>query len=83
MMVLAAVAAILLAEPMRAETGEGEVDQATMDKITTQLTAEGYEVRKIVTEEGSFEVYALKDGKKYTVYLDAALKTTKTQEATN
>lgn len=43
-------------------------------QITTQLAAEGYEVRKIEREDGMIEVYALKDGLRFEIYLDKDLK---------
>jgi hypothetical protein len=52
-------------------------DAATQEKVTTLMTAQGYEVRQIVTEDGKLEVYALKDGKKHTLYLDADFKIVK------
>jgi hypothetical protein len=55
-------------------------DAATQAKITEQLTAEGYQVRKIDSEDGMIEVYAIKDGKMYELYLDADLKIVKTKE---
>ncbi len=55
-------------------------DAATQAKITEQLTAEGYEVRKIDSEDGMIEVYAVKDGKMYELYLDADLKIVKSKE---
>lgn len=58
----------------------GAPDAATQSKITEQLTAEGYEVRKIDSEDGMIEVYAIKDGKMYELYLDADLKIVKTKE---
>lgn len=58
----------------------GTVDEATQAKIRTELSAQGYDVRKIGTEDGMIEVYALKDGKKYELYLDQDLKIVKTKE---
>lgn len=55
-------------------------DAATREKITTDLTAQGYEVRKIDREDGMIEVYAVKDGKMYELYLDAELKIVRTKE---
>jgi hypothetical protein len=55
-------------------------DATTQAKITEQLTADGYEVRKIDSEDGMIEVYAVKDGKMYEIYLDADLKVVKTKE---
>lgn len=74
----AALAAILAASLalspglVRAESGEG-VDAATAEKVTATLTAQGYEVRKIDTEDGMIEVYAVKAGKTCEVYLKADL----------
>lgn len=48
-------------------------------QIVEKMTAEGYEVRKVKTEDGYFEVYALKDGKRLEIYLDADLKPVKTK----
>ncbi len=49
------------------------LDAAKKNEITTTLTDQGYEVRRVDVEDGLFEVYALKDGKKVEIYLDAAL----------
>ena len=71
---------LALASPALAST-DGLVDKATQDKITTDLTAQGYEVRKIQMEDGMVEVYALKDGKKLELYLDAQGKIVDTKSA--
>ncbi|MHA1529461.1 MAG: PepSY domain-containing protein [Alphaproteobacteria bacterium] len=42
----------------------------TADEIAASLAAQGYEVRKIKPEDGMLEAYALKDGKRYEVYVD-------------
>lgn len=54
-----------------------EIDAATKDKVTAQLVGEGYEVRKIASEDGMIEVYALKEGKQFEIYLDQDLKVVK------
>ncbi|WP_425102017.1 PepSY domain-containing protein [Tropicibacter sp. S64] len=41
------------------------------DALRAKLTEEGYEVRKIDSEDGMIEVYALKDGARVELYLDA------------
>ena len=46
-------------------------------RVTEKLTQEGYEVRKIDREDGQIEVYALKDGAKVELYLDADLNVTR------
>lgn len=55
-------------------------DAATQAKITAELTAQGYEVRKFDSEDGMIEVYAVKDGKMYEIYLDASGKIVKIKE---
>ncbi|WP_353472356.1 PepSY domain-containing protein [Salipiger sp. H15] len=50
------------------------VPVATQAQVREKLTAEGYEVRRIDSEDGMIEVYALKDGKKFELYLDESLK---------
>lgn len=70
-----AAAAILglsmLSAPMAmAESDEGDVDAATTEKVTAQLTAEGFEVRKLEIEDGLIEAYVVKDGATSTVFLD-------------
>lgn len=42
----------------------------TKDDIKQALTAQGYEVRKIEEEDGCYEAYALKDGKKFEIYIN-------------
>lgn len=74
--VLALVA--LLSAPVAALASDA-IDQATQDKIRTELTAQGYEVRKIDSEDGMIEVYAIKDGKTYELYLDSDLKIVKSK----
>lgn len=43
-------------------------------EITAMMVAEGYEVRSVQIEDGMYEVYAVKDGKMYEVYLNDALE---------
>ncbi|MCT8328861.1 PepSY domain-containing protein [Albidovulum sediminis] len=73
----AALAVSGLALPAHASD---KIDEATQAKITEQLTAQGYEVRKIDSEDGMIEVYALKDGKKFELYLNEALEIVKSKE---
>lgn len=77
MMLAVALAAAANAPAARAES---EVDEATRSKLTEQLTAEGYEVRKIEMEDGKIEVYALKDGTKYALYFDDGLTLVETKQ---
>ncbi|QGX98692.1 PepSY domain-containing protein [Roseovarius faecimaris] len=55
------------------------LDTATSEKITAMLTAQGYEIRKIEIEDGMYEAYALKDGNRYEIYLNAELDVVKTE----
>ncbi len=61
---------MLSAQTAVAESAEGEVDAATTEKVTAQLTAEGFEVRKLDLEDGLIEAYVVKDGETSTVFLD-------------
>ena len=56
-----------------------KIDEATRARITATLTEQGYEVRKIDSEDGMIEVYALKDGQRFELYLDADLKIVRTK----
>lgn len=42
------------------------------ESILKSLAAQGYKVRKVEVEDGCYEVYALKDGKKYEVFVNPA-----------
>ncbi|WP_319823750.1 PepSY domain-containing protein [Thalassovita sp.] len=55
------------------------VPQETQALIRAKLTEQGYEVRKIKREDGLFEAYALKDGKKLEIYLDENLNVVRTK----
>jgi hypothetical protein len=47
----------------------------TAEEITASLIAQGYEVKKIKPEDGMLEAYALKDGKRYEVYVNTTTGT--------
>lgn len=72
----ALLAATSIAVPAHASE---KIDEATQTQITERLTAEGYEVRRIDTEDGYYEVYAMKDGKKVELYLNDALEIVKSK----
>ena len=55
------------------------LDAATTDQITTMLTTDGYEVRKVEIEDGMYEAYAMKDGQRIEVFLDKELNIFKTK----
>lgn len=46
-------------------------------QVRDMLKAQSYEVRKIDSEDGMIEVYALKDGKKFELYLNEKLEIVK------
>lgn len=68
--------AAALALPLSFAAATSELDGAavgkTAEEITNSLVAQGYDVKKIKPEDGMLEAYALKDGKRYEVYVDAA-----------
>jgi len=70
------VLAAALALPVSFAAASSELDGATLgktaDEIKATLTAQGYEVRKVKPEDGALEAYAVKDGKKYEIYVDPA-----------
>ncbi len=43
-------------------------------EITAIMVEQGYEVRSVQIEDGMYEVYAIKDGKTFELYLDDDLK---------
>lgn len=57
----------------------GRIDDATRAQITEKLQAEGYELRQIKMDDGMIEVYALKAGGRYELYLDKAFNVLKTK----
>ncbi len=83
MKVLTASALIVLTlgMPVLAESGEGNADPATTKKVTAMMASDGYDVRRVVVEGDKIEVYAVKDGKQFVIYLDQALKVLKTVES--
>lgn len=72
MLTAAAVALACLSVPAFAE-GDA-VDAATRDKLTAQLVAQGYDVRKIEAEDGRIEAYVVKDGATVQLWFDMDLK---------
>jgi hypothetical protein len=65
-----------LALPLGFAAASSELMGTTLGKsageITASLTALGYEVRKIKPEDGMLEAHAMKDGKRYELYVDPA-----------
>ena len=56
------------------------VDATKADAIKAQLIEQGYEVRKVEMEDGMYEAYAMKDGERFEIYLDADLNVIKTEK---
>lgn len=75
----AALVALVLALPATGALAAG-IPADTMEKIRTTLAEQGYEVRKIKMEDGLYEAYAIKDGVKQEIYLDADLKVVRTKD---
>ncbi len=57
----------------------GTPDAAVVEQIKTNLADQGYEVRKVKTEDGMYEAYAMKDGEKFEIYFDKDLNVVKTK----
>ena len=74
--IIAALAVLSFAGPALASP---EIDADTTAKVEQKLTAEGYEVRRVDSEDGMIEVYALKDGARLELYLDSDLNIVKTK----
>lgn len=72
------IAAFALALSLAVPAAHASSDMVPTDtikaQITEKLTAEGYQVGKIKSEDGLYEAYAKKDGKRYEIYLDAEMK---------
>jgi hypothetical protein len=73
---LLAAAFATVATSTLAFASEG-IDPALQAKVTAQLTAQGYDVRKVQMEDGMIEVYAVKGGKTSEIYLNEKLEVVK------
>ncbi|MDT8342845.1 MAG: PepSY domain-containing protein [Thermohalobaculum sp.] len=63
--------ALALALPAAAlASSDKAVSDAERARVTEVVTAQGYEVRKLDREDGMVEVYALKDGKRFELYVN-------------
>ena len=65
----------------KAETAKvtGKPDAAVTEQITAKLAEDDYEVRKVETEDGLYEAYALKNGEKSEIFMDADLNVVRTK----
>ncbi len=66
-----AAALTLSAAVALAAVSKGDYAGKTQDEITKSLEAQGYTVRKVETEDGYLEAYALRDGERYEIYVDS------------
>jgi hypothetical protein len=71
---LTAVALALTCLSAPAFADGSALDSAVKDKLTAQLVAQGYDVRKIEAEDGLIEAYVVKDGATLQLWFDADLK---------
>lgn len=53
-----------------AAAAKGSYAGKTKAEITKTLEQQGYKVRKVETEDGELEAYALLDGERYEIYVD-------------
>ena len=76
---VAALATLLPVAVMASDYAKPGLTQDTEAAIRATLTEQGYDVRKIDVEDGMYEAYAMKDGKRFEIYLDTDLKIVKTE----
>ena len=68
---LALAAALSLPATLAAAAAsQGSYAGKTGDEITKSLEEQGYEIRKIETEDGYLEAYALLNGERFEIYVD-------------
>lgn len=69
---IASAATVALAASFAmAAVSEGDYAGKSKAEITKSLEQLGYEVRKIETEDGYLEAYALLDGARFEIYVDS------------
>lgn len=69
---LVLIAAMAIATPVLAsQISTDTVLGATPDEVQANLKQMGYDIRKWEMEDGLIEVYAVMDGKRYEIYVDA------------
>lgn len=72
--------ALSLSSPALASSYESVSDE-TQTAIRSLLEADGYEVRKIERDDGRYEVYALKNGERFEVYVSTDLQVVRIKRA--
>ncbi len=76
---LALALALSLPAGVALASSDATLSPETIAAVTRKLTDEGYEVRSVQMEDGLIEVYAMKDGKKYEMYLDDQMNVVKSE----
>lgn len=71
--------ALFVAAPGAYASGSSKLSSETREAIHTKLAEQGYEVRKIKTEDGLYEAYVIKDGVRQELYLNSELKIVKSE----
>lgn len=74
-----AFSVLVTGQPLLASS-YGKISDETRTEITAQLSEQGYEVRKMEEEDGLIEVYAIKDGARFELYLDSDLNVVRTKQ---
>ncbi len=76
----AQIIAVALLVPVAALASGAKPSAEVEAQIRTTLTEQGYEVRKIEMEDGQYEAYALKDGKKLEIYMNDKMEIIRVKE---
>lgn len=67
--VIYAFSAPVLASDFECKSGP-KSEWMPKEGIVKSLTTKGYEIRKVEVEEGCYEIYALKDGKRLEIFVN-------------
>lgn len=67
--IVSATATASLASGFECDSGP-KSNWMSKDTILQSLTDQGYKIRKVEIEDGCYEVYAMKDGNKYEVFVN-------------
>lgn len=76
-------AALLLTTMISAQalaSGDVVLNDENEQHIREMLTGQGYEVGKIKTEDGLYEAYAKKDGKRFELLLNGSFEIVRTEQ---
>ena len=76
--ILALTLALTLGQMAHASDG-AKLDDAKVAEIKSTLAEQGYDVRRVKTEDGMYEAYAMKDGERVEIYLNDKLEVVKTK----